>query len=243
MKLFKLSSGQMIGLLTAILLLLSIAVTCAYFGIFQPAQENAEKIGAAAGGSLGSVVGGAVGSYNGISEGWQSGKEEGLRAEDTHADMNDSIREVGKLEVLCAAVGLRNEHKIGDDYARLEILLGDAVFTVDLSLASITEPSAQELTISLPSPEMTLYFDESKTQKLADYQAVLLDGSAEDGFDAAFNSRKKVFEEANETITNYETLMEQAKASAVKNVELLARQISMGEKTVHIEFSEEADAN
>lgn len=251
MGLFKSNRGQFLNLgalgLTAVLVTVFLIGIYLYFFAFQSLRENADKNGRAIGELQGNLAGLAVGSYNGITEGWHKGKEEGkeagLSAEDTEGELRTSIRNIGRLEVLSAAVSLKNLHKTGDDYGRLEILLGDAVFAVDLSEAVITQETEQEIIISLPQPEMTLYFDENKTQKLADYQKYSFSGSAEDGFDAALNSRKAVFEEAADTITNYDSLMERAKASAAKNVALLAENVMVEDTAVKVEFMEEGERN
>ena len=90
----------------------------------------------------GKIVGLAVGSYKAVTEsvpsGYSDGKDQGLSAEDTKSTIAAYTRGIGKLEVLVAGVKLSNFHQVGDKYAALYLTKGNAVFTVDLSEATIT---------------------------------------------------------------------------------------------------------
>ena len=107
-------------------------------------RVNAESMGTTFGQSTGSQVGKFVGSFEALTdyrEAYAEGKEQGLSAEDTTAEVANKINEVERLEVLVASVKLNDIHTVGDDYAALYLLKGDAVFAVDLSKAEITEES------------------------------------------------------------------------------------------------------
>lgn len=209
-----------------------------------PMNVNVSNAGTAVGNGMGSVVGTAVGSYKGVTEGWQKGlvegKDAGLSATDVTIDVKSSIKELGRLEVLTASVSLKHSFNIGEnkDYSYLAILMGNAVFTVDLD-KSLFEDTETEILITLPQPEMELTIDESRSKKLADKQTPFLDGNAEDGYIAAMNARKEIMTNAEETITNYSTLLDQARSSAEKSVKNFAESVSIEKKEITVIFAEE----
>lgn len=204
-------------------------------------RVNAESIGTTFGQSTGSQVGKFVGSFEALTdyrEAYAEGKEQGLSAEDTTAEVANKIKEVERLEVLVASVKLNDIHTVGDDYAALYLLKGDAVFAVDLSKAEITEES-DGLHILLPQLEMDLIVDQSKIEKVAEYQKLLFNGSSEDGFDAYLNSMAKIVEESKETLVNYDSLKKTAEETAIKQVEQLANSVAVEKRDVIVTFKEE----
>ncbi|MBQ7013252.1 MAG: DUF4230 domain-containing protein [Oscillospiraceae bacterium] len=213
------------------------------FGYFLPASVEAKENGTAIGDGLGTTVGMAIGSFdgvtNGIGEGAKDGKAAGLSAKDTEVSVQENMARIGKLEVLQASVSIVNKHKVGDDLIQLHVMYADAVFTVDLTQARIEE-NAAEMRITLPPPEMSLNIDETKTEKIAEYEELFFNGSAEDGFDAALNSNAVLGEEAANHISNYPALMEQARNAAIRNIEMLAGQVSMDKKTITVVFDDES---
>src|SRR5699024_6984405 len=80
-------------------------------------RVRAKSIGTSAGKTVGRAVGLAIGSadglINGLREGGEAGAAAGLSAADTTVSLQDSMRELGKLEVLAAGVTLRNINRIG----------------------------------------------------------------------------------------------------------------------------------
>lgn len=203
---------------------------------------NAQTLGEDIGSGYGYLVGKAIGSFEGLtqgsSEGYKAGKEKGLSAEDTTAEIANSIREVEKLEVLVASVKLNDLHSVGEeDYKALYLLKGDAVFSVDLSKAVIDEKNG-ELYITIPQPEMELIVDPSRIEKVAEYQKYFFSGKAEDGLDAYINSMKKIVEESEKSLANYDSLLKAAKASAEKQITILAKSVSVNNREVHVYFQE-----
>lgn len=202
---------------------------------------NAETMGASFGDAAGARVGKLVGSFEALAdyqEAYAEGKEEGLSADDTTAAIASKIKELENLEVLVASVKLNDVHSVGNDYAALYLLKGDAVFTVDLSKAEIDEKS-DGLYITIPKPEMDLIVDESKIKKVAEYQRKLFNGSSEDGFDAYLNFMTKMVSETKQTMVNYDSLMSVAEASAQKQVTQLANSVTTEKRDVFVRFQEE----
>lgn len=204
-------------------------------------RVKADSIGNVLGETTGSSVGKVIGSFEALTdyrEAYAEGKEEGLSAVDTTAEVTNKVQELNKLEVLVAGVKLRDEHSVGDEeYVALYLLKGDAVFTVDFSDAEITKEE-DVLLITIPEPEMELIIDQSKLEKVAEYQKFLWSGSAEEGFDAYLASMAKVTEETKESLANYDTLMEAAKESAERQVKQLVHSVSVSEVEVKIRFKE-----
>lgn len=199
---------------------------------------NAVSIGNGLGSNTGSSVGKAVGSYDGLTDGSEDGKKSGLSAEDTKADIATQLQQVQKLEVLVASVKLKDVHTVGkEDYAALYLANGNVVFTVDMDKADITSNSGK-LRILLPSPVGELYIDDSSIKKAAENQKHIFSGSAEDGFDAYLNTMKKVQEASDDTLSNYDVLLDSAKQAAKRQITLLAQAASSSYETITVEFKE-----
>lgn len=245
MKLFKvkMKADSIIPLLIASMSILLFFTLIFLIGFVWPASMEAKENGTAIGDGLGTTVGMAIGSFdgvtNGIDQGAKDGKAAGLSAKDTEVSVQENMARIGKLEVLQASVSIVNKHTVGDDLIQLHVMYADAVFTVDLTQARIEE-NAAELCITLPPPEMSLNIDETKTEKIAEYEELFFNGSAEDGFDAALNSNAVLGEEAANHISNYPALMEQARNAAIRNIEMLAGQVSMDKKTITVVFDDES---
>lgn len=204
---------------------------------------NATSIGGSLGGGLGTAAGRAVGSFEGItkgrSEGIAEGKTDGLSAEDTEATIENELRQLEKLEVLVASVKLSNFHTNGEkkNYAALYLVNGNVVFTVDMSQVQVTDDGPNK-NIVLPKPTGELKLDDSTVEKVAEYQTKLFNGSAEDGFDTHLKTMKKVQEASEETLDNYDTLVESAEEAAERQVTRLVQAVSSGDRNVVITFSE-----
>lgn len=204
-------------------------------------HSRADDVGALVGQMSGKTVGIAIGSadglINGTREGGEAGAATGLSAEDTTVDIVKSMEELGNLEVLAAGVTLKNMNKAGEAYAQLTVINGDAVFSVDVSQAEISfNQDGTEVNITLPQPEVALYLDQDSTQVLAKIQNFSLRVDAEDGLREYLNSMEKITAEARDSITNYDTLMEQAREFAQSQVRQLAETISGGRYAVHTRF-------
>lgn len=209
--------------------------------------SNASEMGEAIGSDAGKAVGKAVGSFEGITRGREAGieagKAEGLSARDTEAELADMAGDVGRLEVLAATISIQNLNQVGDTYAALYLLRGEAVFTVDLSQAEIRRDGGG-LTILLPAPEVDTYIDAAEIDKIADYQRRFFNGSSEAGFEDYINSLKEIQHVARDSIADYDKLEEQAREAALRQVKLLVNQVRSVEirgtgEEIRVEFKNE----
>lgn len=204
-------------------------------------RVRAKSIGTSAGKTVGRAVGLAIGSadglINGLREGGEAGAAAGLSAADTTVSLQDSMRELGKLEVLAAGVTLRNINRIGGTYAGLSLMNGDAVFSVDMTQADISfSQDGKEAYIVIPKPELELYPDLNSSEMLFEIQKPSFQVSAEDGLISYLNSMAQTVGNAKETIANYDSLMEQAQESAQTQVKRLAETLCGGRYTVVTRF-------
>lgn len=218
-------------LLTAVCLVLT--VTMGYF------RFRAHEVGALAGQVSGTLVGAAIGSadglFNGTREGSEAGAAEGLSAKDTSAYIQESMKQLGNLEVLAAGVTLKNVNKVGEAYAQLVLMNGDAIFSVDMTKAEIRfSQDGKEVTITIPEPVMELYLNEEKTQKLAEIQKASLSVSAEDGLVGYLNSMAEIVQKAEEHIASYDSLVERAQGAAITQVQELVETIGGGAYVVQV---------
>ena len=182
------------------------------------------------GGSFGTAVGTAVGTFHAVTEdmpkAYAEGKAEGLSAEDTEVGIN-KIKEVGKLDVLVANAKLIDVHKDGEKYAALYDMAADVIFSVDVTQANFLYGD-NLIVIVLPSPEVEINFDSTKTKVVDDWQnwvPLFGNGSTKDGLETYINSLKKIKIKAKEQIENYDYLEKQACDSAKKQVKELAQML------------------
>ncbi|MBR6090819.1 MAG: DUF4230 domain-containing protein, partial [Anaerolineaceae bacterium] len=209
-----------------LLLALILAVGSGFF------LYRSESIGSGIGAGAGKMTGLAVGSYKGVTDGLErgaeAGKEAGLSAEDMTMDISQTVREVGNLEVLVANVEIPDYHEVGNKYAALYMFRGSAVFSIDLSAASISRTNEGEILIVLPEPSAVVRINDSETELLAEYQRKFFNGSADDGFDAYLNTLRMIDSISPDKVSNYDVLMEIARSSAKKQVEMLAKSVCAG---------------
>lgn len=202
--------------------------------------SHASELGENIGSDAGRAVGKALGSFEGITKGREAGiedgKAEGLKAIDTEAEAAALVSDVGRLEVLAATVSIQNLNQVGDTYAALYLLRGEAVFTVDLDQAEISRDGGK-ITILLPDLEVDTYIDAAEIDKIADYQRLFFNGNAEAGFEQYINSLKEIKKVSSDSIAGCEELEKQAKEAACRQVGLLARQIRGNE--IQVEFKSE----
>ncbi len=221
-----------------LLLALLIAGACGLF-YFKSAE-----IGAGIGTGAGRVTGMAVGSYKGVTEGIENGisdgKAAGLSAEDVTMEISNTVREVGNLEVLVANVEIPDYHEVGKKYAALYLFRGSAVFSVDMSRASISKTADGEVIILLPDPSAVVRINDSETELLAEYQRKFFNGSADDGFQAYLNSLRLIDSIALEKVSNYDVLMDLARASARKQTEMLASGVCVDCRKITVLFRTES---
>lgn len=189
--------------------------------------------------AAGTMVGRAVGTFQGLTDGrvagFEAGKEQGLKAEDTEVEVVEAMTETGTLEVLAASVRL-TDNRVENEYAVLYSIFGNAVFTVDLTNAQVMMGKNGIVNITIPYPQVDLFIDESKTEKVAEYISNKNQGSTEAGYKAYINSFSQISENAQQRIAEYDTLMEQAKGAAIKQVKMLAENVCGSEKKITVDF-------
>lgn len=222
-----------------LLLIAVILAVCAVFFWYQ-ADTFGDGIGSGAGKMTGLAVGSFKGVTDGLEEGAIAGKEAGLNSEDTTMEISQSIREVGNLEVLVANVEIPDYHEVGKKYAALYLFRGSAVFTVDLGQASISKTDDGEVIILLPEPKAVVNINDSETELLAEYQRKFFNGSADDGFQAYLNSLRLIDQIALEKVSNYNVLLDMARMSAKKQVEMLAGNVCLNCSRITVLFRTES---
>ena len=202
------------------------------------------EIGDSIGTGAGKMTGLAVGSYKGVAtgleQGAQAGKESGLNAEDMTMEISRTVKNVGNLEVLVANVEIPDYHEVGKKYAALYLFRGSAVFSVDLMQASVSKTPEGEVIIVLPEPTAVVNINDSETELLAEYQRKFFNGSADDGFQAYLNSLRLIDSISLEKVSNYPVLMDMAKASAKKQVDMLAGNVCVNCQKITVLFRTES---
>lgn len=200
----------------------------------------APHIGAAIGNSTGTMVGKAIGSFRAgeaMKAGIKDGKDVGLSAEDTIANVKTNLVETGQLQVLTAGVKITDFHTLGKDYAALYVLKGSAIFTVDLTTVTVDYDGVNSsMVIDIPKPQMEVYIDVNETEKLAEYQKHKFAGSAEDGAKAYLNTIEQSEEKIRESISNYDSLIEQAETAAQKQIEAFVHAVRGNILSVTVSF-------
>lgn len=232
------------SIFTLLSIIMLLGATIVLLGYVIPSYDNAKKLGASVGSASGQVVGKAIGSYKGITDGISKGKESGkadaLDPDDTtESKMGNEFKKVGNLEVLEAGIKLKNMNKLGEDYAALYLMKGVAVFSVNLKNAQINSSDSDIIEIVLPPVDCEIYIDENATEKLAEYQKTKWTGSSHDGTTAFNNSATHIVDSAKNNLENYNQLIESAKQSAIRAVEIIARAAVGNKKNVTVLFGEE----
>ena len=143
------------------------------------------------------------------------------------------------MDVLVAGISLDNFHRLGNDYAALYLMKADAVFSIDLGRVQVESISeGTQLLVTIPQPEITIYYDEAEMKKATEWQKNYFSKNAEDGFTAYLNSMIEMEENAPVELAKNETLMNIARESAKKQITLLISNISGTKKKITINFEE-----
>lgn len=220
-----------------LLIALLLAVSAVFF------WYQADNIGDGVGSGAGKMTGLAVGSFKGLTDGLEkgaaAGRDAGLNADDMTMEIGQTVKDVGNLEVLVANVEIPDYHEVGKKYAALYLFRGSAVFSVDLTKASVSKTADGETIIVLPEPAAVVNINDSETELLAEYQRKFFNGSADDGFQAYLNSLRLVDQIALDKVSNYDVLMNLAKASAKKQVEMLAGNVCVNCSRITVLFRTE----
>ena len=232
----------MLRILTKPWVLLLIALIVAACSVFF--WYRSEEIGNGVGSGAGKMTGLAVGSYKGVTEGLekgaQAGKEAGLKSDDMTAEISGTLKEVGNLEVLVANVEIPDYHEVGKKYAALYLFRGSAVFSVDLAKASVSKTEDGEVIIVLPEPTAVVNINDSETELLAEYQRKFFNGNADDGFQAYLNSLRLIDTIAVEKVSNFDMLMNMARNSAKKQVQMLSQNVCANCSRITVLFRTES---
>ncbi len=206
--------------------------------------------------AIGSSVGMAVGSYEGVTkgliDGYNDGKTDGLSAEDTTAVFVNKLKETQKLQVLLMDLQLADlyvhpeNEKNNPKYAALFSVQSRGVFTVDLAESTAVEyPESAKIVIQIPQPEFEPYIDDSSIEIVegAEYKGPWYkgNGSTADGYTGWLNSREQLDKKVKEEMLRDDGPMEQARASALRQVRQLAESLCKDGTTVEVCFFEEGE--
>lgn len=224
---------------TILVLVMSILLVCTVALAYT--HNRAYAIGTEIGKDTGKLVGLAIGSYKGVtkglSEGEEAGRKEAQAAKDTEAELKGTMLAMGRLEVLSANVTLTNFHQQGESYKGLFVIPATMIFTVDFEGTSIVVDD-NKVHMQITKPEMTLYPDFGKAQKLAEIQKWSWKVDSQDALEGYINSLNEVVEKASEAVSNYEAVCKNAEQAAITQVEQLARAICGENFKVEISIKE-----
>ncbi len=208
------------------------------------ARDTGRTIGESPGLYAGRAVGSLEGWTKGAAEAYAAGTEAGLSAIDTEAEISNTIKEVGKLEVLVASGTYSDVLSIGDplDYAALLSQKYNAVFTIDLEKATISlQKNGIHIRLDQPVVE---FIPVGNVEKKNEYQRkgfLIQPGSAEEGYIAADNSLRMITEKAQQALQNNSSLQKAARVSAETQLDKLVRTVSLGKPEVFVEYRGDAE--
>ena len=134
-----------------------------------------------------------------------------------------SFPKEGRLEILSAAVEINTSILKGEkndaDYFYVYSTPGTAVYSVDLSEIEIDYvENSKKVLIGIPTPDFSLYIDESDGETVYEYQKYSFSGSAQDGYESYINSRVVSYNDMVESMKDNRELMDMAKESAKTQV-------------------------
>ena len=226
--------------------LAAIAISVVMIVINISTGNVSENIGTAVGSTIGNTVGNAVGTINGLTidaaNGFKDGRQEGLSAKDTTVSVKESLMETGSLQVLEAGVKIVNLGEYSDKYKNLTCVMGELLFSVDLTQAKILADEDGYI-VQIPHPTPRFYLDDTgtKTYAVVD-KSTLFDGSALDGIEAELNTRNMLEEKFEQYIEEYDDISKQADSAARTQVMSMLNTLNVGGKKLkRIEFIEEVE--
>lgn len=194
--------------------------------------------------AVGMAAGTATGSFRGVTQGIaagaEAGKEAGLSAENTTVIIGNKMTETGNLQVMLVDLKLSDIYQQGPEdnpqYAALLDIKGEGVFSVDLTQSKIVyNETEKQITITIPEPVFTPYLDDNTVEILAEYRPRFLNGSTINGYQGYLNSRTQIDKRLQEEMLS---MLEPAKESALKQVELLARSVCGSTASIQVSFIE-----
>ncbi len=199
-----------------------------------------------AGKTFGNTVGAAVGSFQAVTvdmpEAYNQGKEDGLSATDTRTELQDRLKEVGKLDILAANAKIHNINKVGDKYSALYEFGADVIFSVDLSKARILTGD-NSIEINLPKPAVEINIDSTRTKLISVRQRGWFNGTTEEGLTEYLNSINQLQDNAQEMLENYDWLVSRAEQSAINQVAMLTGFVAEKGSRIEVRFEETAGDN
>ena len=154
--------------------------------------------------------------------------------------VEETFKNVGKLEVLTAEVKTYYEHEKGN-YAALYILNGDGVFTVDLSKAQF-EIDENIVNIKLPRPALDIRFKDLP-KKIAEYEGFDFLVSSDDAYKGYTAAQTELIKNIKDKMVNYHMLLESAENSAKKSMKLLVQSIKGNDVEITIDFTGEGEVH
>lgn len=221
--------------LFAIVVLIFLILSAFYFSVQKGLAENASAIGSNIGALPGQAVGSAVGSY----EGWEDGKKEAVAHPEVTVNLQTRLHEVGKLEVLKVSAKEDN-FKSEKNLANCQIVVVDVVYAIDLQQA-VFEETEDQLIVTLPKPIAETNFSEAKSKTLFEKSTSFWsNGSAQYGWEAGINARKKLREETEKKFKEDQALLEQAMDNGQDEVKTFISGIRL-DKTKEIVVQYEGD--
>ena len=137
----------------------------------------------------------------------------------------DSVKEIGNLEVLSASVNLGITETFDNDKAAFQFKKeGTAVYSVNLEKIEVSiDPEKKRLYASIPieALSVTLYVDESSTEKVAEYQERGWTGNAETGYRKHLEMTTDGYEKIMQSLQNSSNLKTSAIVSAEEQIRML----------------------
>ena len=124
-------------------------------------------------------------------------------------------------------------------YARLFVLQGKMIFTVDLNEADIEYSSnGQKIIVTLSDPKVEVSIDETKTETVAEYfpdkSKHTVNGMT--AVEGALKSRARAIKKSPESFEDYDLLMTQAKESAESQITALAQAATGNNMNVEVKW-------
>lgn len=235
------TSKKQVSVLTKVLIIVVIAAAVIAITLFR-FLGNCEALG----NSIGTAVAKAVGSLDGYSHGTKDGKDDAINNPDTKVDIENAVKNIGKLEVLKGDSYCVDYHEDGKDtdYSAVYMIPAEFVFTVDLTQATVSvSEDGSVVYIFLPTPEVTFNIDEENIEKALEIKNKSIKYGESDGVRIFLSSLKDTQEKAEEKLANYDSLYNLAESNALRDVESFANSVSVNGNSFQVHFNEVKGGN
>ena len=226
------------AVLTVAISILTVFVLLVEMPMLFSTNSLAQNVGA----NLGKMVGLAIGSADAMHdlEDVINDAENKANTPKVTVTVEETFKNVGKLEVLTAEVKTYYKHEKGN-YAALYILNGDGVFTVDLSKAQF-EIDENIVNIKLPRPALDIRFKDLP-KKIAEYEGFDFLVSSDDAYKGYTAAQTELIKNIKDKMVNYHMLLESAENSAKKSMKLLVQSIKGNDVEITIDFTGEGEVH